>query len=117
MIEAWECPTAFAAAPAGRDRPMDTINTFSRLLLIPVWAITLYVIVMLVIFFLRRRGWLPGGKPTYKSLGNAFLHLQNLAQPESQYVLEETAKKKKEADDESGPDDPTRHLNRHPSDR
>ncbi len=91
---------------------MDVINTFSRLLLIPVCAITLYVLVMVVIFFLRRRGWLPGGRPSYKSLGNALLHLQHLAQPETQYVLEETEKKKRQEDDEGGPDDPTLHLKR-----
>jgi hypothetical protein len=89
---------------------MDAINTFSRLLLIPVSVITLYVLVMLAIFFMRRRGWLPGGRPTYGSLGNAFLHLQTLTQPETQAVLEPTEKKKKEEDGEAGPDDPTRRL-------
>lgn len=89
---------------------MDVINTFARLLLITVSAITLYVIVMVVIFFLRRRGWLPGRRPSTQTFGGGFLHLQSLTRPETQYVLEETEKKKREEDDEGGPDDPTRHL-------
>ncbi len=93
---------------------MEAINTFARFAFLAVSLITLYVIVVLAIFFLRRKGWLPGGRPTYKSLGSAFLHLQNLAQPDSQYVLEETEKKKKKEEGEGGPDDPTRHLKRKP---
>jgi hypothetical protein len=89
---------------------MEAINTLARFTLIAVSAITLYVIVMLVVFFLRRRGWLPGGRPTYKSLGSAFLHLQNIAQPDTQYVLEESEKKRKKEEGEGGPDDPTAHL-------
>jgi hypothetical protein len=98
-----------AVTQSGRAESANAINTFSRLILIPVCAITFYVIVMLAIFFMRRRGWLPGGRPSYRSLGNAFLHLQTLTSPETQCVLEETEKKKREEDNEGGPDDPTRH--------
>lgn len=91
---------------------MDAINALARLLLITVSAITLYVVVMLVIFFMRRKGWLPGGKPSTRTLGSGFLHLQSLTRPETQYVLEETDRKRKEEEDEGGPDDPTRHIKR-----
>jgi hypothetical protein len=64
-----------AVAQSGGIETMDAINAFSRLILIPVCAITFYVIVMLAIFFMRIRGWLPGSRPSYRSLGNAFLHL------------------------------------------
>jgi hypothetical protein len=49
-----------------------------------------------------------GHVPTYGTLGNAFLELQSLAQPEKQYVIEmkEDQKQKKEQDDIAGSDPP-----------
>jgi hypothetical protein len=76
-------------------------------------GLMLYLGIVLFIFFLRRRGILPGGRPSYRRLGNALLHLQYLAQPEKQYILEETEDEHVEQDDEGGPDDPTAHLQRH----
>jgi hypothetical protein len=54
----------------------------------------------------------PGFYPTGASMGNALHQLQTLAQPRMQYVLEEKLKEEVDADDEGGPDDPTRHLHR-----
>jgi hypothetical protein len=73
----------------------------------------LYVGIILIIFFLKRglawlddRFWITysGDVPTYGTLGNAFLELQSLAQPEKQYVIEmkEDEKQKKEQDDIGG---------------
>lgn len=73
-------------------------------------GLLLYVIGVHFVFFLRRNGWLPGGRPKHSALGNAYLRLQNFAQPDRQYILEETEKEKREEDDEGGPDDPTAHL-------
>jgi hypothetical protein len=75
-------------------------------------GLTVYVGVVVFVFFLRRRGILPGGRPSYCGLGNAFLHLQNLAEREKQYILEETEEEEPEQDGEAGPDDPTAHLRR-----
>ena len=69
-------------------------------------GIILYSIGVLFVFFLRRHGWFPGGRPKASALGNALLRLQNLAQPEKQYVLEESEKEQAEEDDEGGPDVP-----------
>ena len=77
--------------------------------------------VVLVVFFLRKllgwmdeRGWiLYSGDPlTYGTLGRAFLELQGIAQPEKVYArqVKNESESKVEADDEGGPDDPTRHL-------
>jgi hypothetical protein len=75
-------------------------------------GILIYAMAVLFVFFLRRQGWLPGERPKYSVLGNALLKLQHLAQPERQYVLEETEKETAEEDDEGGPDDPTAHRKR-----
>jgi hypothetical protein len=76
-----------------------------------------YVALILGIFFLKRGlAWLDdrflitytGHVPTYGTLGNAFLELQSLAQPEKQYVIEmkEDEQQKKEQDDIAGSDHP-----------
>jgi hypothetical protein len=86
-----------------------------------VFALSVFVGIILLVFFLRRmfawmdrRGWImyTGDPPTYGSLGNAFLELQKLAQPQMEYILEqkEAEKQKLEEDGEAGPDDPTRKL-------
>jgi hypothetical protein len=73
-------------------------------------GLVVYVIIVHFIFFLRRYGWLPGGRPAHHGLGNAYLGLQSLAEPEKRYILEERLKEEKEEDYEGGPDDPTAHL-------
>ena len=52
------------------------------------------------------RGWITytGNVPTYGSLGNAFLELQSMAQPEKTYLLEQKKEEKTEEDEEGGPD-------------
>ena len=76
---------------------------------------------LLVVFFVKRLlAWLDehdyiiynGHTPTYGSLGNAFMELQKLAEPQKEYVLEvrDEEKHKREEEGEAGPDDPTRHL-------
>ena len=77
-------------------------------------GLVLYVIGVHFVFFLRRRGWLPGGPPRYHGLGNAYLGLQSLAEPEKQYILEERQKEIKEEDADGGPDDPTAHVKPRP---
>ena len=79
-------------------------------------GLVIYVGIILFIFFLKRtlawlddRFWITytGHVPTYGTLGNAFLELQSLAQPEKQYVIEmqEDEKQKKQEDDIAGSDD------------
>jgi hypothetical protein len=85
---------------------MEVYSFFAMILAL----LTVYLGVILFAFFLRRRGILPGGRPSYRGLGNAFLRLQNLAEREKQYVLEETEEEEVEQDGEAGPDDPTAYL-------
>ncbi len=72
-------------------------------------------VVLLLVFFLKRifawmdrRGWITytGDTPTYGSLGNAFLNVQAIMQPEVEHVLEakQEEEEKKEQDDSGGPD-------------
>jgi hypothetical protein len=76
---------------------------------------------LLVVFFVKRLlAWLDehdyiiynSHTPTYGSLGNAFMELQQLAEPQRAYVLEmkEELKVKREEEGEAGADDPTAHL-------
>ena len=99
---------------------MSPIESMERLFLLALGG---FVAVVLFVFFLRKllcwmdeRGWIiySGDPPTYGTLGRALLELQGIAQPQQQYVLEakEKEEKKVEAEDEGGPDDPTRHLRR-----
>ena len=83
------------------------------ILAVMLTGMMLCVGIVLFVFFLRRRGILPGGRPPYSVLGNAFLHVQYLAQPEKQYILKETEEEHVEQDDEGGPDDPTGRLRHH----
>ncbi len=85
-----------------------------RFMMVPL---VLFVGAVLVVFFLKRllawmdqRGWITytGHVPTYGTLGNAFLELQSLAQPEKQYVIEMKQEEKKDQEDPTGPDDPVR---------
>jgi len=76
---------------------------------------------LLAVFFVKRLlRWLDehdyiiynGHTPTYGSLGNAFMELPQLAEPQRAYVLEMTKelKQQREEEGEAGPDDPTAHL-------
>lgn len=89
-------------------------------------ALVLFGSIVTFIFFLKRllawmdeRGWITytGHVPTYRTVGNAFLELQSLAEPQKEYVLKlkEDVEQKREEDDEAGPDDPTRGIVRHAS--
>lgn len=71
-------------------------------------GLILYVISVHFIFFLRRQGWLPGGRPKYHGLGNAYLGLQSLAEPEKQHILDTRLEEKKDEDHEGDPPHPTK---------
>ena len=45
-------------------------------------------------------------------MGNALHQLQSIDQPQTRYVIEEKQKEEMDQDDDSGPDNPTRHLHR-----
>jgi len=73
------------------------------------------------VFFYQRWRWRrrkrlrmsdPGFYPRTTSLGNALHQLQVLAEPRVAYVVEEKLDEEAEEDDESGPNDPVRHLHR-----
>ncbi len=57
------------------------------------------------------RDWIiyRGDMPTYGSLGNAFLELQAMFEPQKQHVLElkEEEEQKRDQEDVGGSDDPT----------
>lgn len=76
-------------------------------------GLVLFVIGVHFVFFLRRCGWLPGGRPNHQGLASAYVRLQGIVQPDRLYVLEETEDEKRQRDDQGGPDDPTAHLRRH----
>jgi hypothetical protein len=71
------------------------------------------VVILLFVFFLKRllawmddRGWITytGHVPTYGTLGNAFLELQSIAEPEKTCLIEQKREEKVEHDDAGGPD-------------
>lgn len=67
--------------------------------------------------FLWRRSQRSGRKrrrfyPTNYALGNAFQQLQLFVAPNTDYTIEEKLKEDAEDDDEGGPDDPAKHLER-----
>ncbi|MGD0297320.1 MAG: hypothetical protein ABSE86_09385 [Bryobacteraceae bacterium] len=104
---------------------LSSFELIERILFV---GLVLYVALILVIFFLKRGlAWLDdrylitytGHVPTYGTLGNAFLELQSLAQPEKQYVIEmkEDDKQKKEQDDIAGSDHPGAEAEQHPAPR
>jgi hypothetical protein len=97
---------------------MSNIETLERMCLA---GIMFLAGIVLLVFFLKRllawmdkRGWITytGNVPTYHTLGNAFLELQSLAQPEKQYVIQmkEQRKQKREEDDAGGPDKSGSHA-------
>jgi hypothetical protein len=100
------------AEPVLKPVVLSPFDTFERLLGLGLF---IYVAIVIAIFFLKRglawlddRFWITQGghAPTYGTLGNAFLELQAIAQPEKQHVIEmkEDEKLKKEQDDAAGPD-------------
>jgi hypothetical protein len=102
-------------APAAQLKPVE-LSPFDLIERIMFIGLVIYVGLVLIIFFLKRtlawlddRFWITysGHVPTYGTLGNAFLELQSLAQPEKQYVIEmkEDEKQKKEEDGIAGSDD------------
>jgi hypothetical protein len=105
----------FASVAQVKSLPLSPFEVFERMMFV---GLVLYVGILLIIFFLKRclawlddRFWITysGHVPTYGTLGNAFLELQSLAQPEKQYVIEmkEDEKQKKEQDDIGGSVDPS----------
>lgn len=78
---------------------------------------------LLLVFFVKRLlAWLDkhdyiiynGHVPTYGSLGNAFMELHQLAEPQKAYVLEmkEDLKKKREEGGEADTHDPVARLSK-----
>jgi hypothetical protein len=103
-----------SAQPALNLPQLSPFEVLERLMFM---GLAIYVGLVLGIFFLKRGlAWLDdrflitytGHVPTYGTLGNAFLELQAIAQPEKQYVIEmkEDEKQKKEQDDVAGSNDP-----------
>lgn len=91
---------------------MSVLVDFGSALALMFVGLAVFVIGVHFVFFPRQRGLLPGGRPSYSGLRSAYLNLQNLAQPEKQYVLDEIEKDEKHEDDEGGPDVPTRYRQR-----
>ena len=85
----------------------SSISPFELMALLMGAGLTMYVILILAVFFLKRAlAWLDnrywftygGHVPTYRSLGNAFLEIQSLTDPRNQYVLEEQVQGEVNAD-------------------
>jgi hypothetical protein len=111
QLERW--PSVYLFAPAAQLKPLE-LSPFDVLERIMLIGLVIYVGIILLIFVLKRglawlddRFWITytGHVPTYGTLGNAFLELQSLAQPEKQYIIEmkEDEKQKKEEDDKTEP--------------
>lgn len=91
---------------------MSAIDT---IVMVCFFLISFPVLMLVLVLALRRllewmedRGWIiyVNDSPTYGSLGNAFLALQSIVEPEKQYVLEARQQEelKEEDDGEAGPD-------------
>ena len=104
----------YLSASAVQVKPVE-LSPFEALERLMFIGFVIYVGIIFFIFFLKRAlAWLDdrflitysGHVPTYGTLGNAFLELQALAQPEKQYVIEmkEDEKQKKDQDDVAGSD-------------
>ncbi len=92
---------------------MESRDAFAQFSLM---MICLFVAPFLIVFFLKRLlGWLDrhgyitytGHVPTYRSLGNAAIDLQSLAEPGKRYVIEmrQEQEEDREEDGEAGPKD------------
>ena len=97
----------------------NVAEALQLLLLISIPALA--AVPILLVFFLKRLlGWMDdrdwiiyrGDVPTYGSLGNAFLELQTMVEPQKQHVLElkEEEEQKRDQEDVGGSDDPTRGI-------
>ena len=81
----------------------------------------LAILVCCLVFYARRRLWRrrrrlgkanPGFFPTYTAAGNALQTLHAMTQQRVDYVLEEKFVDEADEDDEGGPPEPTKHLQR-----
>jgi hypothetical protein len=81
----------------------------------------LAIIACCLVFYARRRLWRrrqrlgkfnPGFFPTYTAAGNALQTLHAMTQQRVDYVLEEKFVDEADEDEEGGPPDPTKHLQR-----
>jgi len=81
----------------------------------------LSVIIVTIAFFAQRARWRRrrrqnksnwGFFPTSASMGNALHHLQALAQPQVQQILEEKLDEHAEDEEDGAPKDPAAHLHR-----
>ena len=81
----------------------------------------LAITVCCLVFYARRRLWRrrqrlgkanPGFFPTFTAAGNALQTLHAMTQQRVDYVLEEKFVDEADDDDEGGPPDPTKHLQR-----
>lgn len=74
----------------------------------PLLMLVFVLILRRVLEWMEDRGWIiyVNDSPTYGTLGNAFLALQSIVQPENQYVLEarQEQEMKEEEDGEAGSD-------------
>lgn len=75
-------------------------------LILVVGVLALYMLHR-VALWMESRGWIyyQKTKPSGTSLGNAFLEIQQIAQPEKRHVLEMKRTQRAEQDDASGSDD------------
>jgi hypothetical protein len=60
----------------------------------------------------KRSGKRRGFYPTAFALGIAFQQIQLFVAPDAKHTIQEMLKEEAEADDDGGPDDPARHLDR-----
>lgn len=81
----------------------------------------LCVTVVAIAFFAQRSRWKRrrrknksnwGFFPTSASMGNALHHLQALAQPQIQHILEQKLDEHADDEEDGAPKDPTAHLRR-----
>jgi hypothetical protein len=81
----------------------------------------LAIIACCLVFYVRRRLWKrrqrlgkpnPGFFPTYTAAGNALQTLHAMTQQRVDYVMEEKFDDEADDDEEGGPRDPTKHLQR-----
>ena len=92
--------------------PLETTGWL--MIAFPAAVLIIVLVLKKVLQWLDDRGYIfyTGDPSTYGSLGSAFLELQKIVEPRSQYVLEVKDEEENhlDQDGEAGPDDPTRHL-------
>ncbi len=98
-------------------RPVSGFSMFEAFVLFLCLLVALCGPFLLLVFFLKRalawmdhRGWVSyrSHVPAYGTLGNAFLEIQAIAQPEKAYLLElkEDERQKRQDYDSGGTDHP-----------